>query len=143
MFAYLTRLQRNRKGFTLIELMVVVVILGILAGAAIMTLGGGQSDKAKRARAASDISTFMSALEFYKLDVGSYPASLDNLVTKPDSDADGWEGPYMKNIPKDPNGKDYEYTPTDDRDSYTIESSVNGEGGEPISDSNLDGTATP
>ena len=43
MFAYLTRLQRNRKGFTLIELMVVVVILGILAGAAIMTLGGGQS----------------------------------------------------------------------------------------------------
>lgn len=140
MFAYLTRLQRNRKGFTLIELMVVVVILGILAGAAIMTLGGGQSDKAKRARAASDISTFMSALEFYKLDVGSYPASLDDLVTNA-SDADGWEGPYMKNIPKDPNGKDYEYTPIDD--SYTIKSSVNGEGDEPISDSNLDGTATP
>lgn len=142
MFAYLTRLQRNRKGFTLIELMVVVVILGILAGAAIMTLGGGQSDKAKRARAASDISTFMSALEFYKLDVGSYPASLDDLVTNA-SDADGWEGPYMKNIPKDPNGSDYEYTPTDDRDSYTITSTVEGEGGEFISNSNLDGTATP
>lgn len=141
MFAYLTRLQRNRKGFTLIELMVVVVILGILAGAAIMTLGGGQSDKAKRARAASDISTFMSALEFYKLDVGSYPASLDDLVTKPASGADGWEGPYMKNIPKDPNGNDYDYSPT--TDSYTITSSVKGEGDELISDSNLDGTATP
>lgn len=141
MFAYLTRLQRNRKGFTLIELMVVVVILGILAGAAIMTLGGGQSDKAKRARAASDISTFMSALEFYKLDVGSYPASLDGLVTKPASDADGWKGPYMKNIPKDPNGADYGYSLTND--SYTITSTVKGEGDKFISDSNLDGTATP
>ncbi len=102
MHAYLTKLMQNRKGFTLIELMVVVVILGVLAGAAIMSLGGSQSDQAKRARVEADIATIQSAVEFYKLDVGSYPTSIDALVTKPASGADGWNGPYLRNVPEHP-----------------------------------------
>lgn len=99
MFAYLTRLQRNRKGFTLIELMVVVVILGILAGAAIMTLGGNQTQQATQARIDSDVATIQSAVEFYRLDHNNeIPENVSQLLVP---DEEGF-GPYLRFEPKHP-----------------------------------------
>ncbi len=98
-------------GFTLIELMVVVVILGLLAGlvgpAVFKQLGG-----AKSKTAGIQISDLEAALEMYKLDVGHYPptqAGLQALQDKP-ADATGWNGPYLKKaVPKDPWGNEYHY----------------------------------
>jgi len=72
MLGYLTRLMKNRQGFTLIELMVVIVILGILAGVAVQSMGSGTTDKALEARAKADLRTVVSALEIYKLNEGEY-----------------------------------------------------------------------
>lgn len=126
MLGYINRLLKNRKGFTLIELMVVIVILGILAGVAVQSMGSGATDKANEARAKADIRTIVSALEMYKLDVGAYPitaAGLNALVYNdnnggtddPASDnITNWKGSYLKKLPIDPNGttagETYEYT---------------------------------
>jgi len=99
------------RGFTLIELMVVLAIIALLAGlvgpAVLNQLGGA---KTKTARI--QIKDLEQALEMYKLDVGRYPstsAGLEALVQKPGS-ADGWNGPYLKSdVPKDPWKNDYHY----------------------------------
>lgn len=80
---------KNRKGFTLIELMIVVAILGILSSLAIASFGDSSSDKAKVGKIKGDLRTLVSAAEMYKLDKSSYPASIDALVT------DG----YIKKVP--------------------------------------------
>lgn len=110
------RLKNDNRGFTLIELMVVVIILGILAlyvGPKIM----GEPDKAKRVKAQMDIATFETALKMYKLDSGSYPTTeqgLQALVEKPEIGAipRKWrEGGYLekRKVPKDPWGNDFVY----------------------------------
>jgi len=83
---------RRRFGFTLIEIMLVVLIIGMLAGVYFMT-AGGQDDKAKAELTLTRIKRVMSALELYKRDVSDYPEgeneeALNALVEKPDFDDD-------------------------------------------------------
>jgi general secretion pathway protein G len=101
----------GQAGFTLIELLVVIIILGLLAGLVGPRLLGrvGQS---KQAAARAQIELFGAALDQYRLDVGSYPASgagLEGLVKNPG--ANNWNGPYLKkgSVPKDPWGNPYKY----------------------------------
>ncbi|MFZ6846674.1 type II secretion system major pseudopilin GspG [Undibacterium sp. RuRC25W] len=108
-------LKRYRsRGFTLIEIMVVVVIMGILAALVVPKLMG-RTDDARIAAAKQDISTVMQALKLYRLDNQRYPTTeqgLQALIAKPTSGpvANGWKsGGYIDKLPKDPWGNPYQY----------------------------------
>ena len=99
-------------GFTLVEIMVVVVILGILA-VLIVPRVLGRSDEARQAAAKHDIATLMQSLKLYRLDNGRYPTNdqgLQALVSKPTSAPapSNWK-PYLDKVPKDPWGNTYQY----------------------------------
>ncbi|WP_067583400.1 type II secretion system major pseudopilin GspG [Endozoicomonas ascidiicola] len=102
------------RGFTLIEIMVVVVILGVLA-AMVAPKILSRPDQAKVTVAQSDIETLSQALELYRLDNGIYPTTdqgLEALVHKPSygPEARRWnEEGYLKQTPQDPWGNDYIY----------------------------------
>jgi len=103
-----------QRGFTLIEIMVVVVIMGILAALVVPKLMG-RTDDARIQAARQDIGTLMQALKLYKLDNQRYPTTeqgLQALVTKPTNGpaANGWKsGGYIDKLPKDPWGTPYQY----------------------------------
>ncbi len=110
------RKRRNERGFTLIELMVVIVILGILAGLIVPRIMG-RPEEARQAKARIQIESIETALKLYKLDNGSYPTTeqgLQSLVEAPEVGelAESWrEGGYLDKgrIPKDPWGNEYIY----------------------------------
>jgi general secretion pathway protein G len=103
-----------QRGFTLIEIMVVVVIMGILAALVVPKLMG-RTDDARIAAARQDIATVMQALKLYKLDNMHYPSTdqgLLALIAKPESgpSANGWKsGGYIDKLPKDPWGNPYQF----------------------------------
>jgi general secretion pathway protein G len=105
------RIVRDERGFTLIEVMVVIVILSILA-AIIVPRIMDRPDKARMVKAQADIRALESALNLYRLDNHNYPTTdegLEALVQKP-ADAPSWkEGGYIDRMPKDPWGKPYQY----------------------------------
>ena len=117
-----------RSGFTLIELMIVVVILAVLAAAVIPRLAG-RTQQARISTAKMDIFGNISvALDLYELDNGSYPSSdqgLKALMAKPGSTPvpTNWNGPYLKKRPIDPWGNEYKYacpgTHSNDYDLYS------------------------
>lgn len=102
------------RGFTLIEILVVIVIIGILAGLIVPRVMD-RPDQARVVAARSDISAIMNALKMYRLDNGSYPTSdqgLQALVRKPETGpaVGNWKsGGYLERLPKDPWGMDYQY----------------------------------
>jgi len=104
----------RQKGFTLIEIMVVVVILGILAGIVVPKLLD-RPEEARRTKAAVQIRSLEESLALFKLDNGFYPTteqSLDALVKKPETGhipTRYRDGGYLKKIPADPWGNPYVY----------------------------------
>lgn len=104
--------RRYNKGFTLIEVMVVVVILGILAAMIVPKLMS-RPDEAKKVRVKQDVATLESALDLYRLDNGFYPSQnqgLEALVSPPSTPPipQHWkQGGYIKRLPVDPWGREY------------------------------------
>ena len=110
------RFKMGHSGFTLIELMIVIIILGILA-LYIAPKFMERTGEAKQVKARLDITTFETALKLYKLDSGKYPSSeqgLQALVDKPETGdvPKKWrEGGYLekRKVPKDPWGNEFVY----------------------------------
>ncbi|MDB6040579.1 MAG: xcpT 8 [Verrucomicrobiales bacterium] len=107
-----TRIRSVRHhAFTLIELLLVLVILGILAAIVVPKMSG-RTEQARDTAARSQISIFNTALDAYEIDVGHYPKGkngLQELVQSP-RDSQNWRGPYLKSeIPNDPWGNPYVY----------------------------------
>jgi general secretion pathway protein G len=110
------KMKHNEKGFTLIELMVVIVILGILAGLIVPRIMG-RPDEARRAKARIQLESLETALKLYKLDNGTYPSTeqgLNALVEPPTvgTPLKNWrQGGYLEKgkVPKDPWDNDFVY----------------------------------
>ena len=137
--------RRAQDGFTLIELMVVILIIGLLATIVVQNLRSA-TDKAKRVKAQADISQLKSALDRYYLDAGSYPTTeqgLAALIAAPSAgnDPPDWAGPYIEKIPPDPWGHQYFYQ--SDGNQYLLKSfGADGvEGGEG-KNADIDGSST-
>jgi general secretion pathway protein G len=102
----------STRAFTLVELLLVLVILGILA-AIVVPKFSGRTEQAKEQAARTQISTFQTALGTFEVDMGHYPrgrAGLQDLIVKP-RDAQNWRGPYLQTdrVPLDPWGNEYVY----------------------------------
>jgi general secretion pathway protein G len=105
------------RGFTIIELLIVMAILGMLAVMVAPNLFS-KADSARRDAALSQISGIGSALAAHRLDVGQYPDSLEGLMTNT-TGRSTWDGPYIRSaVPKDPWGNDYVYSSTGSQ--YTL-----------------------
>jgi len=120
--------MKNRifAGFTLIELMLVVIIIGALV-AMVMPRFTGRGEQARRAAAEADVrANIPTALKLYELDNGSFPSTeegLNALLVKPSS-APNWSGPYLEKKPLDPWGREYKYkSPGDHNADYDLWSS--------------------
>jgi general secretion pathway protein G len=117
--------RQQQAGFTLIEIMVVILILGLLATLVVQSLRGA-TDKAKRTKAMADIAELKTALDRYYIDNGSYPSSdqgLQALVAPParaDGTGGGDEGGYIRRVPNDPWNNPYVYQ--SDGNTYTLKS---------------------
>lgn len=127
-----TRLPRAARGFTLLELLVVLAILVLIAGFAgpkvLKWLSSAKSDAAT-----VEIKNLSTQIDLYRLEVGTYPPDLQALVEKP-SGATRWNGPYLKgkSIPKDPWEREYSYRLPGENGDYDLYSlgGDNAEGGE-------------
>jgi general secretion pathway protein G len=101
---------RVQRGFTLVEMLLVLMILGVLAAIVVPKMANRGQDARIKATV-TQISSFKTALDMFEVDNGYYPKGrngLLDLVQKP-RDATNWHGPYLDKIPKDPWGNDYLY----------------------------------
>ena len=114
--------NRRSRGFTLLELLVVMVIIGLLVGY-VAPMYFKQVGKSEIKTARAQIESFGKALDQYRLDTGHYPTTeqgLKALNFKP-SDEAKWDGPYLKkNVPNDPWGNPYQYKRPGDHGEYDI-----------------------
>jgi general secretion pathway protein G len=110
--------KRRPSGFTLIELLIVIVILGLLLSLVAPTMFSKVSSS-QRKTAMAQMQMLATSLDTYRLDLGGYPATLDELrkSTKPN-----WDGPYLpKDVPLDPWGHPYIYrVPGDNAAPYAL-----------------------
>jgi len=117
--------RQAQEGFTLIEIMVVIAIIGLLATLVVQSLRGA-TDKAKRTKAMADIAELKTALDRYYIDNGSYPTSDQGLTALVTPSGQGTqatnyeEGGYIRRIPSDPWGNQYVYQ--SDGNNYTLKS---------------------
>jgi|ERR1700683_420702 general secretion pathway protein G len=119
------RQRSSQEGFTLIEIMVVILILGLLATIVVQSLRGA-TDKAKKVKAQADIAEIKTGLDRYYLDSGSYPTTdqgLTALMSQPSSGripTNYESGGYLQSVPKDPWGNPYFYQ--SDGNAYVLKS---------------------
>ena len=123
--------NKTKIGFTLVEILLVVIIIGVLAAMIIPNIAG-RGEEARRAAAKADImANLSSALDLYEIDNGRFPSTeqgLNALVTEPTAAPipTRWKGPYLKKkkLPIDPWGKDYIYVypGSHNTDSYDLSS---------------------
>ncbi|MFB5142256.1 type II secretion system major pseudopilin GspG [Vibrio diabolicus] len=116
--------RSKQHGFTLLEVMVVVVILGILASFVVPNLLGNK-EKADQQKAITDIVALENALDMYKLDNSVYPTTdqgLEALVSKPSNPEprNYRDGGYIKRLPNDPWGNQYQYLSPGDNGTIDI-----------------------
>jgi len=107
--------RQNEAGFTLIELMVVIVILGVLAGLVVPRIMD-RPEQARKQKAEVQIESLETACKLFKLDTGSYPSSLDALVS-----GSGRKGGYLEKgkVPLDPWGNSFQYSAGDEVEIWT------------------------
>lgn len=127
--------ERNRRrngGFTLLEILVVLAIIGLIAAIAapqvFKSLGGAKSDSAR-----VQIEAISTGVDLYRLELGKLPPDLEALVSRP-SGEDRWNGPYLRksSVPKDPWGNDFRYKAPGDHGDFDLYSlgADDAEGGE-------------
>lgn len=117
-----TRNFSASAGFTLVELIVVVIIIGLLAGLVVPQFIK-QEEKATAKAAKAQIELLGTALDTYRLDVGRYPSTQEGLqvLSQRPGGVDRWDGPYLKKaVPNDPWGKPYVYKSPGDHGPYDI-----------------------
>jgi general secretion pathway protein G len=101
---------KKQKGFTLLEIMIVVIILGMLATLVIQSVGD-RPDQARAVKVKNDIVALEGAIKMYRMDTYRLPSSeqgLKALSQLPDG-VNNWSGPYIDRLPKDPWGNEYRY----------------------------------
>lgn len=116
---YISKGRRASRGFTLVELLLVLVILALIGG---LVLPGiiGKAEGAKVKAAGSQINRLAMAVESFYLDTGTTPDDLSDLVGE-SSDVDGWNGPYVKKSSlKDPWGREYVYNYPGDHGDFDL-----------------------
>lgn len=117
----------QRKGFTLVELMIVVIIIGVLVAMVTPRLAG-RTESARKKVAKADVEVNIpTALKLYELDNGAFPTTEEGVAAllSPPSSAVDWQGPYLEKTPKDPWGREYKYKSpgthrTYDYDLYSV-----------------------
>jgi general secretion pathway protein G len=130
------------SGFTMMELLIVLVIISLLA-ALVGPMLYQRIKPAKQATARAQIANFMTALDTYFIDVGRFPTTAQGLqaLRAPPQDAPGWSGPYLgKEVPADPWGNPYVYRAPGRNGGYEI-LSFGADGREGGSDENQDLTS--
>lgn len=138
---------KKMNGFTLIEVMVVVVILGILAAVVVPKIMS-RPEQARIVKAKQDILAIQSALDLYKLDNGYYPSTdqgLQALVSKPTSDPipRNWKSDgYLQQLPTDPWGQSYQYINDNEKLRIFSYGAKGKDGNSEISNTNMDNANT-
>ena len=102
------RKSKIENGFTLVEMLLVVTIIGILMAIVVPKMVG-RSEQARQTAVRADISAIKTALDAFEVDNGYYPKSLQDLLQQP-SNAKNWHGPYLDKVPQDPWSNPYIYT---------------------------------
>lgn len=116
--------RRDRDGFTLMEVLLVLVILVVLASMAVSILGGTQEQAMKDA-AKGQVGIFKSAINLYKFHTKEYPETLEGLFLKPDDEklAERWSGPYIDatKVPLDPWDNEYKFVEPGEHNTDTFD----------------------
>lgn len=140
-------IAKKMNGFTLIEVMVVVVILGILAAVVVPKIMS-RPEQARIVKAKQDILAIQSALDLYKLDNGFYPSTdqgLQALVSKPTSEPipRNWKSDgYLQQLPMDPWGRSYQYINDNDKLHIFSYGAKGKDGNSEISNLNMDNVSS-
>lgn len=117
--------MRRQSGFSILEILVAVAIIAILSTVVVLNIAGAPGE-ARVAKAKQDIKTLESALEMYRLNNFTYPSTeqgLEALISRPSGTpaANNWRpGGYIKQLPKDPWGQDYQFLSPGSRGEYDL-----------------------